>query len=297
MTSGSGNSHRKSKSPLDFTDDHARHYNLLAENHRREGGPWPLLARQVQDAVTKKNDFHNNRHSLLVVDLASGPGEPAATIAKLNVESNLRVLSTDLSEDMVRKATTVAAGIDTMLPPIVANMEDLDGLHDDSADIVTCCYGYMFPPDKLAALRETARILKPGGILLATTFNAVPFFEIPKQIKRHLDLPQPPKGDQHPMSLAQPGKLEELVTQAGLKVERTSSHRYDWRMGESPDELFRAVMFRSRSELDHVEGSWDEARGIFDRIYRDHFEERGKGGGFWAKQLPEYKLLVARKPK
>ena len=54
--------------------------------------------------------------------------------------------------------------------PLLANAEDLSGIDDNSIDVVTCCYGYMFPGDKDKALSETYRVLKPGGSLVATTW-------------------------------------------------------------------------------------------------------------------------------
>eukprot|EP00798_Chlamydomonas_sp_ICE-L_P028616 gene28616-31786_t len=48
----------------------------------------------------------------------------------------------------------------------VANAEDLSAIESDSIDVVTCCYGYMFPADKVKALKETLRVLKPGGVMI-----------------------------------------------------------------------------------------------------------------------------------
>ena len=44
-------------------------------------------------------------------------------------------------------------------------------MSDASYDVVTCCYGYMFPTEKETALAETLRVLKPGGTLVATTWD------------------------------------------------------------------------------------------------------------------------------
>lgn len=59
------------------------------------------------------------------------------------------------------------------MTPLLANAEDLSTIDDNSMDIVTCCYGYMFPADKDKALEETFRVLKPGGTLIATTWDKV----------------------------------------------------------------------------------------------------------------------------
>jgi ubiquinone/menaquinone biosynthesis C-methylase UbiE len=42
---------------------------------------------------------------------------------------------------------------------------------DNSMDLVVCCFGYMFVPDKPKAFAEVFRILKPGGIFLFATWD------------------------------------------------------------------------------------------------------------------------------
>ena len=53
----------------------------------------------------------------------------------------------------------------------LADAQNLEGMSDASYDVVTCCYGYMFPTEKETALAETLRVLKPGGTLVATTWD------------------------------------------------------------------------------------------------------------------------------
>src|SRR5262249_41591750 len=42
---------------------------------------------------------------------------------------------------------------------------------DNSIDLVVCCFGYMFVPDKTKAFAEAYRVLRPGGRLLFTTWD------------------------------------------------------------------------------------------------------------------------------
>jgi len=48
---------------------------------------------------------------------------------------------------------------------------------DNSIDLVVCCFGYMFVPDKLKAFAEAYRILKKGGMLVFSTWDKVEFNE------------------------------------------------------------------------------------------------------------------------
>ena len=50
----------------------------------------------------------------------------------------------------------------------MADLQDLSAWGNDSVDAVTCCYGFMFPDDKVKAMSEARRVLKPGGMLIAT---------------------------------------------------------------------------------------------------------------------------------
>ncbi len=42
---------------------------------------------------------------------------------------------------------------------------------DASFDVVTCQYGLFFMPEHERALREAARVLRPGGLLTASVFG------------------------------------------------------------------------------------------------------------------------------
>ena len=108
--------------------------------------------------------FITGAPAISVLDLASGPGEPAATIAKLLPDST--VISTDFSEDMVAAASKSMVDLPNCSTQ-QADASDLSQFEDGSMDVVTCCYGYMFPADKDAAMAETFRVLKPGGIMVS----------------------------------------------------------------------------------------------------------------------------------
>jgi ubiquinone/menaquinone biosynthesis C-methylase UbiE len=84
------------------------------------------------------------------------------------------VICTDLSLPMVSKAEEV---IKAKLPPAyltrfvfqVADGTSLEGILDDSCDVVASVFGIFLIPDRAAALGQARRVLKKDGGLLATT--------------------------------------------------------------------------------------------------------------------------------
>ena len=79
----------------------------------------------------------------------------------------IQVYSTDSSADMVKQASVNATGL-LNCHVQVADLQDLSAWGDNSVDAVTCCYGFMFPDDKVKAMSEARRVLKPVGTLIAT---------------------------------------------------------------------------------------------------------------------------------
>ena len=124
----------------------------MADNHKHPNGPWSLMV----DVVAKQVGSNN----VTVLDLATGPGQPAATIATRI--TNAKVVATDSSEDMIEIAKNTHKNLTNMTAQL-ADAQDLSAFADNSIDVVTCCYGYMFPEDKEKALKETLRVLKPNG--------------------------------------------------------------------------------------------------------------------------------------
>lgn len=96
-----------------------------------------------------------------VLDLASGGGEPAISIA-LRVGSDGYVIASDFSPEMLGGSRRRASTLDlTQIDPAVADMQTLP-FADASFDAVTCRFGLMFPADRVAAASEAKRVLKPG---------------------------------------------------------------------------------------------------------------------------------------
>lgn len=104
-----------------------------------------------------------------LVDLGCGMSGPALWVAS---ETACRLIGVDVSPVAVAQATARAAelGLSARARFIVGTFADT-GLASGSADGIMSEDALQYAPDKLAALREAARILRPGGRFVFTAFE------------------------------------------------------------------------------------------------------------------------------
>jgi len=203
-----------------------------------------------------------------VLDLATGSGEPALTIAE-RVGPTGYVLATDIAPNILAFAAQAAAdrGL-TNLETRVMDGELLD-LPDDSFDVVTSRVGLIYFPNQQGALAETRRVLRPGGRVAAivyTTPERNPFFSIPVGIiRRRANLPPPAPGQPGPFSLGGEGMLATAFEQAGFKRVQTAVVPSPLRLASAAEcvrferESFGALhqMLSGLTEPER-EAAWDE---------------------------------------
>jgi len=140
------------------------------------------------------------RPGLRVLDLASGVGDPALSIAA-KVTPSGRVTATDLGSGMISLAEELARkkGF-TNIEFREASAESIP-FADESYDALTCRFGIMFFPDLPRALRECLRVLKPGGrvVFVAWGKKEQPFFTTTAGIiLKHVPVPPPPPDPDGP---------------------------------------------------------------------------------------------------
>jgi len=161
------------------------------------------------------------RPGLRVLDLASGVGDPALSIAA-NVAPSGRVTATDLGPGMISLAEELArknglANIEFR----EANAESLP-FADESYDVLTCRFGVMFFPDLRKALGECLRVLKPGGraVFVAWGVQEQPFFATTGGIvMKHVPAPPPPPDPDGPSRsmFGERGRLRAALEAAGFQ--------------------------------------------------------------------------------
>jgi demethylmenaquinone methyltransferase/2-methoxy-6-polyprenyl-1,4-benzoquinol methylase len=97
-----------------------------------------------------------------VLDLASGTADIAMTVAKHY--PSIEVLGIDPSAGMLEVGRTkiTAAGLSERIQLQIGDAQSLE-LQDNSVDACSIAFGIRNVPDRLAALREMARVVRGGG--------------------------------------------------------------------------------------------------------------------------------------
>jgi arsenite methyltransferase len=150
-----------------------------------------------------------------VVDVASGPGTSALQLAE---RTGCDVVGVDLSADQVAAATrsAIAAGLDRRVRFLPGEAEALP-LADGAMDGALCECALCTFPDKPAAARELARVLRRGGRLALSDVTADPE-RLPAELLT-LDGWVACMADARPLE-----QTAELLADAGFDVERTERH-------------------------------------------------------------------------
>lgn len=169
----------------------------------------------VGDEIVRLLNPQNND---IVLDIASGTGEPGLTIASRLGAG--KVILTDLAEDMLEIASENAArrnieNIDTR----VCDVSKLP-FADHSFDAISCRFGFMFFPDMQLAAKEMVRVLRPGG-RIATAVWDIPeknfwVTAIMGAINKNMELPAVLPGAPGMFRCAQTGVVSDLFLKAGL---------------------------------------------------------------------------------
>jgi SAM-dependent methyltransferase len=171
-----------------------------------------------------------------VLELAAGVGDTGFLAAEL-LHPGGRLITTDGAEPMLEAARRRASELgldDVEFRPMEAEWIDLETA---TVDAVLCRWGYMLLADPETALRETRRVLRPGGRVALAAWDAPEHNPWVTQTGAELiarGLSEPPPPDAPGMfSFAPEGRIEELLLSAG----------FDDVVLDKVDLVFRAASF------------------------------------------------------
>jgi len=176
-----------------------------------------------------------------VLDVAGGPGEPSLTIAEV-VGSNGSVTCTDAVAEMVFAAKSEAhrRRLENMF--FEQCLADSLPFRDNSFDSAVCRLGVMFFPDPLSGLREILRVIKSEASLSFAVWsdsNLNPFaYIVTDVISHHVQMPPPDPDAAGAFRFAAPGKLAQILTDAGATQVRERLLKFQIEAPISRDEFW-----------------------------------------------------------
>jgi ubiquinone/menaquinone biosynthesis C-methylase UbiE len=153
-----------------------------------------------------------------VLDVATGPGEPALTLAAL-VGAEGKVLGIDPAPEMVEAARRATDHLGFRNAQFDVASADRLPFPADTFDAVVSRFGVMFFPSPVDAVREMLRVLKPGRKLALAVWHLAernPFFyTLSRVIERYVDSPPSAPDAPDPFRFASSGKLRDVLAEAG----------------------------------------------------------------------------------
>jgi ubiquinone/menaquinone biosynthesis C-methylase UbiE len=213
-----------------------------------------------------------------VLDVASGTGEPALTLAQRNPHA--QVTGTDAAAGMVRAAQNKAkAERLENIEFVTMKAEQLD-FEDASFDKILCRFGVMLFEDSLQGLKEMYRVLKPGGQFALAVWSSAETmttmhwaYQVFKDRLAEEDHPALGKVT----SLGEPGALEALLDEAGFKHHRVERKQFDYQFNNFEEywEVIEASDIMKQQFDALPEGERDNVRDEVARFARDFHGDNG----------------------
>lgn len=201
-----------------------------------------------------------------VLDIATGPGEPALSVAAL-VGPEGRIFGIDPIPGMIEAARRAGESLGLRNVQFEVAFADHLPFPADTFDAVISRFGAMFFPSPVDAARELLRVLKPGRKLVLAVWHFAeknPFhYLLSRVIDRHV--PPAPTGPDafDAFRFAAPGKLRKVLNEAGavavserllpFAIQAPLSAEDFWAMRREMSDTFRAkIASLSRDQLAEV---------------------------------------------
>ena len=225
--------HRTETTSLGSADEYRRR---SYRNWQSAAAGWEREREAVQAALAPLTDWMLERLAAqpgqTLLELGAGTGETGLLAARL-VDPGGRVILTDRSTAMLEAAERRARELGLSNVELRAlDMEAID-LPEAAVDGVLCRLALMLVPDTASALAGIRRVLRPGGRLIATVWDAVErnpwapaLWEV---IERMTDLPPARPGGPGMFSLGDAGGIEALLADAGFREIAVEPIAIEWR--------------------------------------------------------------------
>jgi len=176
-----------------------------------------------------------------ILETACGTGI-ATEVLRNVLPSGCEIVATDLSEAMLDHARSTRGHLEGVRFD-TADAADLP-FGDGFFDAVCSQFGLMFIPDKLQAMREVHRVLRPGGQF---TFNvwgdlaSNPYVQVAQSVIESFFESDPPTFLYLPWSYSDPKQIDALLTDAGFSEVNLRLVPHIWR-GSTSEGIARGLV-------------------------------------------------------
>lgn len=212
-----------------------------------------------------------------VLDVATGPGEPALSIAGL-IGPEGKVVGTDAVPEMVEAAGREARRRGLHNASFEVAFAESLPFPANIFDAVVSRFGVMFFPSPVDSVRECLRVLKPGGgIALAVWHFAErnPFHCVVAQVvEQYVDSPPPAPDAPDAFRFANPGDLQAVLSRAGVAAASERLLRFSIRASisvenfwtlryEVSEKLRTKIAILSKQQMAELKGEVIEALSAY----------------------------------
>jgi ubiquinone/menaquinone biosynthesis C-methylase UbiE len=157
-----------------------------------------------------------------VLDLACGTGVVARHVAPL-VGAEGGVVAIDINPAMMEVARSLPASSGAPVEWKEGDAQALP-LADDACDLVLCQQGLQFVPNRVAALRQVHRVLKPNGRLAFSVWCDLDFHPIYEALFGTINRRFPEAGAATAFRFGDVNELEQTLTECGFHEVQIHTH-------------------------------------------------------------------------
>ena len=233
------------------------------------------MGRAATDALV---EYARPQQGMLVLDLASGTGEPGISLAG-DVGPEGQVVAVDLSAELLEVARE--RGQQRGLSNFSTQQADAHALpfRDNTFNLATCRFGVMFFADTDKALREVHRVLRPGA---RACFLAWGPFEQPYWsstmgvVVKRVGGPAIAPGSQDPFKFSTPGHLSTALRKAGFAEVEEETRTVPWTWPGTVEEVWeygQSISVPFRSLLERVpRHKWERVNADVHAAIREYWD-------------------------
>jgi ubiquinone/menaquinone biosynthesis C-methylase UbiE len=212
-----------------ISDEQKKTWNKVSDGWKKWNEFTMNFLKPMGSEIIKALNIKSND---VVLDVASGTGEPAFSIAAIAREG--KVYATDLSEEMLSVARSYAGERDiNNIEFRVADVSDLP-FKDNFFNKISCRMGFMFFPDLQLAANEMFRVCREGGKVAICVWAAPESNDwsttMTQVLSKYIETPKPSADAPGMFRCAKPGLVKQLFENAGFKniKEETVSGKLDF---------------------------------------------------------------------